>query len=319
MKIIKEIYESAPINSFLYNTYFEDFKMSVIDIETTGLSPQNSSVVLIGFATFDKNHIYFNQLFAEDLSEEKELILEASKMLSATDGFISFNGHSFDIPFLKKRASWHQVDFPILENYNLDLYRVVKSHSPLSSHLPNLKQKTLENYMGLWKYRKDEIHGGESVSLYFDYLLEKKDEYLKTILLHNKDDILNLHRLIKIVEQTDFHKALTNLGYPVLTENGIYVISKISLSKNSIEIEGHQPSKRGYSLSAINFPSSESPISYSFSNEQGKAGSFLITASKISYMGTPINDASPQELNILSSKLLIHSVERAMGSIYNKC
>ena len=43
-----------------------------LDIETTGLSPVNAEVYLIGTAALRDEKLYIRQFFAEDTSQEKE-------------------------------------------------------------------------------------------------------------------------------------------------------------------------------------------------------------------------------------------------------
>ena len=76
--------------------------------------------------------------------------------------------------------------------YNLDLYLVLNGHSPIKKFVPNLKQKTVENYMGLWQSRTDEISGAESVELYNTYEKTGREDLESKILLHNSDDVIQL-------------------------------------------------------------------------------------------------------------------------------
>ena len=120
--------------------------------------------------------------------------------------------------------------------YNLDLYLVLNGHSPIKRFVPNLKQKTVENYMGLWQSRDDEISGAESVELYNVYEKNHDPALGEKILLHNSDDILQLSRLLPVIGKSDFHKAMAALGFPA----GPLTVRKISIGKDRLTISGQQ-------------------------------------------------------------------------------
>jgi uncharacterized protein YprB with RNaseH-like and TPR domain len=135
----------------------------VLDIETTGLNPSKNKFILGGL--FNKNEEKVHQLFAETRADEQEALAAYLDEIYKLDMVITYNGKHFDIPFIEKRAAAHKMNIEPLP-YNLDLYLILNGHSPVKKFVPNLKQKTVENYMGLWVNRKDEIDGGESVELY---------------------------------------------------------------------------------------------------------------------------------------------------------
>lgn len=228
---------SAPAyTSRAFRLYFGNMKTGILDIETTGLSPKNSKFILGGLLTPEGDQLLVQQFFAEDFSQEKDTLDAFVQAVSELDVLITYNGKHFDIPFIKGRRQDTKEILP----YNLDLYLLVKDHSPIRKFLPNLKQKTVENYMGLWQTRKDEISGRESVDLYYRYLSQKDPAVKDTILLHNHDDVVQLHRLLRVLEKSDFHKAMHHMGFPV-SAAGIYlIIETISLSRDHLTVSGIQ-------------------------------------------------------------------------------
>ena len=235
MKMLSETIKIEPVSSAVFDFYFKDLKYGVFDIETTGLSHKYSRLILSGFALpQDDGTLLVKQIFSEG-GDEKDVIREKKKKKSELDFIITFNGKSFDVPYLTGRAdalNFSSARIP----YNLDLFNVVKNFSDIGKFTPNLKQKTLENYLGLWDHRKDEIHGGESIELYADYLQSGDEALEETILLHNSDDVKQLYRLLAILKQTDFHRAMAIGGFsPALFET-----DKIKLQKNKLTISGIQ-------------------------------------------------------------------------------
>jgi uncharacterized protein YprB with RNaseH-like and TPR domain len=219
-----------------FQMYFEDMDIGVMDIETTGLSPKNSAFVLGGLLTPGHDGLKAEQFFAENLSEEQAVLIDFWQSAASKDVLITFNGQHFDIPFVMERLAEPAGPLP----FHLDLYLLVKNFSPVRKFLPNLKQKSIENYMGLWEYRKDEISGAESVELYYRYLTEKTDDIKETILLHNYDDIVQLYRLLKVIEKCDLHRALFTMGFPVKSCDTFIIVENIAIKGGQLKISGRQ-------------------------------------------------------------------------------
>lgn len=222
--------------------YFEDAEPGVFDIETTGLNPERNSLILIGF--FKNGKAY--QYFAENILEEGDIIEAFLKDLGNKEVLITYNGASFDIPFLRMRMEANGIsDADLGRIYNLDVYQIIRYYSPLNGILPDLKQKTVERYMGLSADRADSISGAESIGLYFDYVRNGNIAALKKILLHNRDDIIQLYRLLGVLKGTDLNKYFYTRGIPVAieTERGrmtYLTADKIRFNKGNLEVSGFQ-------------------------------------------------------------------------------
>lgn len=236
MEYIKKKIEYPIYKSRAFQLYFGNMDIGVLDIETTGLSPKNSAFVLGGLAMPMENSLIAEQYFAENLAEEQETLKQFWQAAAEKDALITFNGQHFDLPFIKERLKDSAGHTP----FHLDLFLLVKNYSPIRKFLPNLKQKSIENYMGLWQYRKDEISGAESVDLYYRYLTEKTDDIKEKILLHNHDDIVQLYRLLKVLEKCDLHRAMFNMGFPVKSGDIYIIVDTISLKSDQLKIQGRQ-------------------------------------------------------------------------------
>lgn len=229
---MKHIDEKIYKNNTL-DFYFRGMKTGVLDIETTGLNPSKNKFILGGLYSFPDKTL--SQFFAENRDDERVTLENFAEEISKLDMVITYNGKHFDMPFIKKRLSMYTAQTKPLP-YNLDLYLVINGHSPMKKFVPNLRQKTVENYMGLWQNRTDEISGGESVELYNEYEKTGNPDIEKKILLHNSDDVLQLTRLLKVVNKSDFHKAMFHLGFPV----GPLTVTKIVMHKNTMTVTGLQ-------------------------------------------------------------------------------
>ena len=200
--------------------YFDGLRVGVFDIETTGLSPECSAFILGGIGRsvsggFPEGPFRVEQFFAESRHEEEHALERCLAALSGLDAVVTYNGTRFDLPFIRYRAAQYGLDAVYDLPHNLDLYRILNKFSDLRKILPNLKQKTVENFFGLWSDRSDRIDGGESVELYERWEIRREPEVLDKILLHNGDDVLQLARLIPIVRKAEVHRAMANLGFPV--------------------------------------------------------------------------------------------------------
>lgn len=252
--IIEELHDNIDYSA-LWNFYFGDMKTGVLDIETTGLNPALNSFVL-GCVTGECEG-KLHQFLAENRGEEEEALMEYAEYLSGLDAVVTYNGRNFDIPFIERRLGKFGrtgVSMP----YDLDIYQVVNGYSTIRKHLPNLKQKTLESYMGFWSGREDEISGAESADLYYHYEKTEDPEAERKILLHNNDDVRQLRKLTAVTAKCDFHKAMFRMGFPIKgsdEESPLLCTDRIQLKGNSIVIEGSQRVRRGQTpLEYVSYP-----------------------------------------------------------------
>lgn len=166
------------------------------DIETTGLSPRNSSVYLIGAAGYENGRQVLRQWFAENLAEE-EAILEA--FLDFSRHFrhlIHFNGTTFDVPFLQARFRKYGLDCSFSRMEQTDIYRLVSPCKNLMK-LSNCRQKSLEEFLGI--HREDPFTGGQLTEVYRSYREKPDEQLLRVLLLHNADDIRGMLSILPVL------------------------------------------------------------------------------------------------------------------------
>ena len=163
MKHIVEEWHQNICDSALWSFYFSDMRTGSLDIETTGLDPSRNKFILGGIYDGQSNKLH--QVLAENRKEESDALAEYMDVLADLDVVITYNGRHFDIPFIDTRLKKHSMTSTLSCSYlyDLDLYQVLRGYSPIRRFVPNLKQKTVEDYMGLWETRTDEISGAESV------------------------------------------------------------------------------------------------------------------------------------------------------------
>lgn len=165
------------------------------DIETTGLSSKYHQIYLIGCCYREGASILLHQFFAENYEEEKELLLEFLKLSSTFSQTMTFNGQRFDEPFIRTRCDIYEISSEELSFNHIDLYKECKKLKKLL-HLPNLKQKSIEQFLGI--ARDDEYSGGELIAVYKAYVESPTDEKLHLLKLHNYEDVKNMVALLSI-------------------------------------------------------------------------------------------------------------------------
>ena len=167
----------------------------LFDIETTGFSPRNAFVYLIGCAFYSGSDWRVRQFLAEDARQERQ-VLEAFLSFSASFPlWVHFNGHTFDVPFLMSRARTLGLSFA-QPSGQLDLYKSISPYKNLLQ-LPGCRQKQLEEYLGI--RREDPYHGGELIGLYLSYTKNHSEELLAPVLLHNREDLSGLVSVCRLL------------------------------------------------------------------------------------------------------------------------
>ena len=169
-----------------------------LDIETTGLSRARHQIYLIGMASLvDRNNIYVNQLFADCPKDEAAILAQFADYLCTSDvkRIITFNGNSFDLPFLLARAALHDVSLSFDSFELFDIYKeVTKRKNTLQ--LQNYRQKTVEQFLGI--DREDQYTGGELIKVYENYVRCQNETAAHLLKLHNYEDVLGMIDLLAV-------------------------------------------------------------------------------------------------------------------------
>ncbi|MBI3051133.1 ribonuclease H-like domain-containing protein [Candidatus Woesearchaeota archaeon] len=160
---------------------FDEFGSEAVylDIETTGLGFYDSlTVVGLYDGTATKTMIRGVNLDYRRLAEE----------LSKYRMIITFNGASFDLPFLRKYAKIPEVP-------HLDL-RFACKRVGLSGGL-----KSIERQLGIERANKiiADFNGGDAAELWRLYRATGDSYYLNLLVEYNEEDIVNLERISKLV------------------------------------------------------------------------------------------------------------------------
>ncbi len=217
--------------------YFKDCKVVIIDIETTGLVSEKNKVILGGLIGFSEKSSEAIQFFSETKADETLILEKLLPHLTNADVIISYNGEAFDLPFLNKRLikNGFSTQIPLYKSF--DLYKILRKSS-FSRILPDLKQKTVEDYMGISSERADQISGKQCVDYYRAYLATRETIYKEAILLHNKDDLFQLKKLMGLLINLDLHEAMYHNGFNIIDFDKKINISQIHFGPKSVSAKG---------------------------------------------------------------------------------
>ncbi|HEX7078635.1 MAG TPA: ribonuclease H-like domain-containing protein [Candidatus Eisenbacteria bacterium] len=164
-------------------------RLLYLDIETCGLSAAPVFLVGLGFVV-DRN-VVFRQLFARDYAEERALLAEVARVARDFDALVTFNGKTFDAPFLRDRAIHHRVAFE-LPHPHLDLLWMARRR--WKEYLPNCRLQTLE-WRILRRRRGGDVDGSEIPGLYHDYVKRGEPHRLVPVFHHNLLDVVAMVEL----------------------------------------------------------------------------------------------------------------------------
>ncbi len=240
--LTNEIYlEKEP--TFDFDILAPKERIIFFDIETTGLKADYAMIYLIGAVYFEDGRWKLTQYFAEGTQEETKVLAAFFELIQERRRLgrlflISFNGDGFDIPFIMNRVRLHRLNFDLSSTFSLDLYKHIKPYKKLAG-LENCKLKTVEKLCGI--YREDRYGGGELIDVYWEYLrlsgldedsceyneqnLKLRDLMLKSLLLHNAEDIMDMPFVMDI------------LGYDSLFAEEAYEVTESVIADGVWNIE----------------------------------------------------------------------------------
>lgn len=218
-----------------------------LDIETTGFTARSSYLYLIGCAYYKENSWHIIQWFAEDYTQEYDILVAFFEFAKDYHFLIHFNGNNFDLPFLLQKCTQYHLSYDFSDKDGLDIYRRISPYKYFLK-LNNCKQKTIEQFLGI--RREDVFSGGELIGIYHDFVKEPTEFSQKALLLHNADDIQGMMRSLSILTYHDL------LSHPVKAKK-VQANSYLDLSGKKhrellISLALEQPLPRPVSYSANN-------------------------------------------------------------------
>lgn len=187
--------------------YFRNKDICFLDIETTGLNRRYDQIYLIGllFFNYETQNWNLKQIFAHNVKCERYVLEKLNDIIKGFDLIVTYNGNSFDLPFIYHRSRKYSIDTDILDMDTFDIYRKIRAQKSYLE-LENLKLKTIEEELGI--YREDEYSGKDCIDLYYSYMNTGNETLRNKILKHNYDDLYYLADIMEIFEYIEDIKSI---------------------------------------------------------------------------------------------------------------
>jgi uncharacterized protein YprB with RNaseH-like and TPR domain len=170
---------------------FDREKACFLDIETCGLSP-TTYLFLIGLMFWEKGEFVCELVFARNYAEERGVLRFVRETLSRFETIVSYNGNSFDLPFIETRMSANRVE-SLAPFASVDL--LYTARRVFRGILPNNRLGTVERHIRGIK-RAGDIPGRYIPDAYHDYVRSGDARAMKNVLYHNRMDLFTMAVLV---------------------------------------------------------------------------------------------------------------------------
>jgi uncharacterized protein YprB with RNaseH-like and TPR domain len=174
------------------------------DIETTGLSGGAGTVAfLVGCGWFDGGDFLVRQFLLVGPSGEKPMLTALTDLLEGASLLVSFNGRTFDVPFMETRWAFHRSSAPTDDLPHFDMLpparrlwgrrglTSAKEARWVESESEGCSLTALERRV-LGFHRHADVPGFEIPARYFHFLRTGDAQAIQGVLDHNRHDIISL-------------------------------------------------------------------------------------------------------------------------------
>ena len=168
-----------------------------LDLETCGFS--GSPLFLIGLIHQHSDALVLDQFFARDYREEPSVLAALLEYLGEASILVTFNGKSFDWPFVRDRLARHRLDRPDNPPH-LDLLHTARRL--FKGSLPNYRLQTLEASL-CGRRRVGDLAGRQVAQAYHEYVRTGALRQIRQILRHNALDVLTMVQMTELLVKSE--------------------------------------------------------------------------------------------------------------------
>jgi len=161
-----------------------------LDLETCGFA--GTPLFLVGVLEHLHGRPAVRQLLARTYAEEASVVQAAASLLNNAALLVTFNGKSYDMPFLRDRAARFGIDLPE-PPLHLDLLH--SARRLWKRRLPDCRLGTLETHL-TGHQRRGDVPGSEVPARYHRFVRTGNPKPILPVLSHNRQDLLTLVELL---------------------------------------------------------------------------------------------------------------------------
>ncbi|HET6387179.1 MAG TPA: ribonuclease H-like domain-containing protein [Armatimonadota bacterium] len=191
---IERVFSSERLNTLAQAIQFRGAlrlrDLLFLDLETTSLS--GAPLFLIGTLQWEERGLIARQYLARGFEEEVAAIAAFAAAIPRFRAMVTFNGKSFDAPYLRQRASATGVRLRC-PRAHLDL--LIPARQRYSGSLPNCRLQTLEHHL-CGRKREGDIPGRDIPAAYHQYVATGDATRIAVILEHNLLDLITMVDLL---------------------------------------------------------------------------------------------------------------------------
>jgi len=162
-----------------------------LDLETGGLT--SSPVFLAGTMHWNGETFVLRQYFARHYGEEASLIAAVAEQAAGFEFLVTYNGKSYDAPFLKGRAVTHGVRLALPPRH-VDLLHIARRR--WRDDLPDCRLQTLERHV-CRRWRSGDVPSDEVPGLYHDFVRDGDPWRLVPVFHHNLLDVITMGEILQ--------------------------------------------------------------------------------------------------------------------------
>jgi len=167
-----------------------------LDIETCGMA--GMQVFEIGLLRWHEGGVWIEQFIARDYAEEAALLARAWETVDRAEVLVTFNGVTFDVPFIEDRSAAAGLGARRLRARHVDLLHEARRR--WRKILPNCRLQTLERFL-CGRLRTGDIPGELIPGVYHEFVRTGDARQMERVLYHNAHDLITLAELMVMVLQ----------------------------------------------------------------------------------------------------------------------
>jgi uncharacterized protein YprB with RNaseH-like and TPR domain len=168
-----------------------------LDLETGGLAA--SPVFLAGTMHWNGTDFVVRQYFARHYGEEASLLEGVATLAKEFEFLITFNGKSYDVPFLMNRAIVHGVRITLPPGH-IDVLH--PSRRRWKGEFLDCRLQTLERFV-CRRRRSGDVPSDEVPALYHDFVRRGNPYRLIPVFHHNMLDVITMAEILRALCDPD--------------------------------------------------------------------------------------------------------------------